>query len=123
LSEEVGGRIEVRFVVRNVEELQAWLKTVPLGTLRAGLRAFTEYVIGNETHGLKHPDPYKYVSRESAYGYTFKSDKQRRYVMAKIRSGEITPGQENRTGRSEEAWQYVARTEYNYTITNPEKGA
>ncbi len=114
--------MNVRFKPR-FETVQQYLKTVPYGGLKVALKAFVEYVIGNASHGLKHPEPYKYVSREAAYGETFSSPKQRAYVMAKIRSGEITPGRSNRTGNSEEAWQYVMITDYNYTIVNPEPGA
>lgn len=37
----------------------------------------------------KEIPPYRYVSRLQAYGKTFFSDRQRRAVMAMIRSGEI----------------------------------
>jgi hypothetical protein len=52
---------------------------------------------------LKAYPAYKYVSRKRAYGQTFFSDRQRRYVMAAIRSGEISIGN-NRTGYLEKSW-------------------
>jgi hypothetical protein len=120
----------IKFTVRGIEELKAYFKQLPYGTLREALRAVTEYLIGNESHGLKHPDPYKYVSRAAAYGVVkdgvpagYFSMKQFRYVMARIADGSITPGQSKRTGDSTDAWQYVQVSDYQYTITNPEPGA
>lgn len=115
--------MQVGFRVRGFERLNEWLKSLPRGGLQVALKAFVEYVIGNESHGLKHPEPYKYVSRKRAYGQTFQSDAQRAYVMAKIKSGEITPGVENRSGISTDSWQYTMTTAWQYTITNPEPGA
>ena len=113
----------VSFKVRGIEQLQAFLRELPRGGVRVALQAFTEYVIGDDSHGLKHPDAYHYVPRADAYGQTFQSDAQRRFVMAGIADGTITPGQENRSGRSTGAWQYAAVSDWNYTITNPEPGA
>lgn len=112
--------MEVRYRVRGIKELEAFLKTLPRGTVRAALTAFTQYVIGDSRHGLKHPDPYKYVSRKRAYGQTFKNDKQRRWFYAN--GGPDMIGN-HRTGRSTDAWQYVEVSPYKYTITNPEPGA
>ena len=112
--------MEVRFKIRNIEKIQTYLKTVPYGALRVALKAITEYVIGNESHGLKHPDPYRYVTRKSAYGVTFFTEKQRRWFWAN--GGPDMIGN-NRTGRSTDAWQYTEVTPYSYTITNPEPGA
>lgn len=50
--------------------------------------------------------PWIYVPRKSAYGVTFTSDAQRRYVMSRIRSGEIKiPYQ--RTGNLENGWRMI----------------
>jgi hypothetical protein len=113
----------VSWKIRNLEKLNEFLKKLPYGGVRIALKAFTEYVIGNESHGLKHNEPYKYVSRKRAYGQTFQSDKQRKYVMARIRSGEITPGKPNRTGNTSDGWQYTMVTDWNYSVNNPEPGA
>jgi hypothetical protein len=56
--------------VRNLEAIRDYIKTVPRGTVRVALRAIVEYVIGDNTHGLKHDQPYKYASRAKAYGNT-----------------------------------------------------
>lgn len=112
--------MNVKFNVRGVKELQTFLKTVPRGTVYSALKAFTEYVIGNEFHGLKHNETYKYVSRKTAYGQTFVSDKQRRWFFANNMQDKIG---NNRTGRTSDGWQYVMKSDYRFTITNPEPGA
>lgn len=109
----------IRFVPRNLDRVKAWLKTVPRGALKVGMRALTTYLIGNQSHGLAHYSPYKYVSRKSAYGRTFESDKQRRYVMARIREGSIDPGVPHRTGKGQRGWVMV-ETQRGYTIKNDE---
>lgn len=66
--------------------------------------AAADHLIGDGRRGLKHYPPYKYISRKRAYGKTFQSDKQRRYVMAMIREGKIDPGAPKRTGRLQRGW-------------------
>jgi len=112
--------MNIKFNVRGIEEFQAFLKALPRGGVRVALKAFTEYVIGNEQHGLKHNEPYKYVSRKSAYGFTFFTDKQRRWFWAN--GGPDMIGN-NRTGESSKLWQYVAVTDCQYRITNPTRAA
>jgi hypothetical protein len=111
--------MQVKFSVRNVEKIQNYLKRVPRGALRTALLAATEYILGNKQHGLRHYSPYKYATRKSAYGFSFFSDKQRRYVMAKIRSGEIDPGVPHRTGETQRGWEFSAIGEgYKINIIN-----
>jgi len=113
--------MQPRFVMRNLPQLQEYLKTVPYGAVKVGLRAFTEYIIGDESHGLKHPDPYKYVSRKSAYGVSFFTEKQRRWFWAN--GGPDMIGN-NRTGQSSNAWEMKeTRGGYGYTISNPTTAA
>jgi len=110
--------------VRGIEKLQAFFKSIPVELRKLAVKTGSEYLVGDDTHGLKHMVPYKYVSRASAYGETFKSDKQRRYVMAKIKSGEITPGVENRTGSVSAGWGYKLQgAGYGSTISNSAPGA
>ena len=113
----------ISYNVRNLEAVQAFLKSLPHGGIKRVLEAMVIYFIGDASHGLVHYEPYKYITRKQAYGKTFESDKQRRYVMAKIRSGEITPGKENRTGVTAMGWHYVILNDWQYRIVNPEKGA
>lgn len=116
--------MNTRFILRNSEEIQAFLKELPRGTLRIGLEAMALYFLGNSNRGLRHNDPYKYVPRKRAYGVTFFSPAQRAYVMAKIRSGEITPGKPNRTGATAAAWEAKPTNNgYGYTLSNAKRGA
>lgn len=75
------------------------------------VEAAADYVIGDENHGLKHEPNYLFVSRTSAYGEPFSSDKQRRWFFASLAKGTnvitgqpFTPGKENRTHAISEAW-------------------
>lgn len=113
--------MNIRFKVRDMQAVKDYIKTVPYGAVKVALRAFTEYIVGDERHGLKHPDPYKYVSRKSAYGVTFFTDKQRRWFWAN--GGPDMIGN-NRTGASTDAWIMTPSSNgYNYTVTNPTPGA
>ena len=67
-------------------------------------KAAAVYLIGNGVHGLTHYPAYKAITRRAAYGRTFQSDRQRRKVMAQIRSGRIDPGYPHRTGRLQRGW-------------------
>jgi hypothetical protein len=94
----------LKFQTRGLDEFKGYI-----GGLERGLRGkvtvwISEWLIGNGQRGLKHYPPYKYVTRKSAYGRAFKTEKQRRYVMAKIRSGEIAPGYPHRTGNLQRGW-------------------
>lgn len=109
--------------IRGVEEWKAYLKTVPYGTVKVGLAALAEWLIGTPERGLKHYQKYLYVSIKKAYG-GFKSDKQRRYVMAMIREGKIDPGVPHRTGRTQRGYvANVTNNGYGITIENKEPGA
>ena len=126
--------MKVRFSIRGVEAVQAFLRSVPYGATKVALAAFSEYIVGNKSHGLRHPDPYKYASRAKAYGNTgarfengrpvpdgYFSAKQFRYVAA-ITHGFKDRGSK-RTGESTDAWQAVPRNDgYRYTLTNNTPG-
>jgi len=94
----------IGFKVRNLATIPANLRRFGREFQGVATMAAAVYLVGNEARGLKHEPNYKYVSRKSAYGKTFVSDKQRRYVMAMIRSGRITPGTENRTHAIQNGW-------------------
>jgi hypothetical protein len=116
--------MNVKFRIRNHKQVQRYLKTVVRGGFVVGLKAFVDYILGNQSRGLRHYPSYKYVSRKSAYGKTFFSDAQRRFVMAAIRDGRIDPGVPHRTGRVQRGW-YAAPTRkgYGFMIYNKEPGA
>jgi hypothetical protein len=118
--------MNISFKIRGVKELQKFLSDIPRGTVKVALKAFTEYVIGNESHGLKHSDSYKYVSGKQA-GYVW-SKKQIRFFFAtgiweSDGQGGVKLNKYDRTGKVHAAWDYVAVTDWNYTIINPEEGA
>ena len=97
----------IKITSRGIPELQAWLKSLANGVRDEATRAVAEYLVGDETHGLKHYPPYKHVPYSQIGGFV--SDKQRRYVMAKIRDGSITPGQSASNGYFRDAWTYKAQ--------------
>ena len=114
----------ISFKMRNLKPVQDFLTAMPKGTIKVALDAIVVYLIGNESHGLKHDDPYKYVSRKSAYGKTFVSAAQRGYVMARIREGSITPGKANRSGDAAKGYMYSETNDgYGRTIQNADVGA
>lgn len=95
---------EIKITVRNLEKVKAFIDSLPRNVRGIATKAMAEWFVGNGSRGLKQYPPYKYITRKSAYGKTFVSDKQRRYVMAKIRSGEIDPGYPHRTGNYQRGW-------------------
>jgi hypothetical protein len=116
--------MEVRFRVRGVEAFRAFLKTVPRGTVSTALAAIAEWLIGNGTRGLRQAPGYKYVPRARAYGQTFVSARQRRFVMAQIREGRMLPGYPRRTGNAQRGYMAQASNDgYRQTITNSDRGA
>ncbi len=81
-----------------------FIATTQKGARTVAAVAAADYLIGDGRHGLKHYVAYKYIRRRTAYGKTFVSDRQRRYVMARIREGTIDPGVPHRTGNLQRAW-------------------
>lgn len=113
--------MRINFNVRGVEQVQTYLKSLPRGVMRTALKAIAEYIVGDDSHGLKHNEVYKYVSRISAYGVSFFSDAQRRWYWAN--GGPAMIGN-NRTGASSEAWTYKeVNGGYGYKLQNPTEGA
>ena len=113
----------IKFTVRNIKEINAFLKTVPQGAKRIGGKAIAVYLVGNEQRGLKKDDPYKQTTRRRVYGQQWESDKQRRYVMSRIRSGEIVLGQRARKPTHASGGYAVKDTRDGYQIINPRPSA
>jgi len=121
----------IKIVIRNLDEINAYLRTVQRGVVKVAIEAIAKYMIGEEgapgagRHGLSHDDPYKQTTRAAVYGRTFESDKQRAYVMAAIRSGEIKIGQRspNPTDASKGYAYKLTNNGYGATITNSQPGA
>lgn len=115
--------MRIRFQAHGAELVSKSLAKLPRDLVKVALPAFVQYIVGNTQHGLKHSEPYRYVPRKAAYGKSFFSPAQQRYVMARIQDGSIVPGEENRSGESEVAWGYRAQTSERYLIENPTAGA
>ena len=105
----------LKITSKGIPEVQAWLKSLAKEVQKAATEAVAKYIVGDETHGLKHYPPYKHVPWADIGGFV--SDKQRRYVMARIREGSITPGVSQSNGYLREAWQYKTQGTA-YQITN-----
>lgn len=119
--------MNTRFQIRNIKEVQDFLKQLPRGTLRDGLRAFSKFILGNTSHGLRHSESYRFVSRARAYGKPssapagYFSWKQFRFVAA-ITEGFTKPYQ--RTGETSAAWEMQETNGgYGYTFKNPKPAA
>lgn len=110
------------------------MRAVPHGVKKVALEAFSNYVVGNERHGLRHADPYKFSSRARAYGQTgakfengkpvpagYFSAKQFRYVAWKTKGFTDLGRKEPLT--SLPAWKVTPiNNGYNYRIENNTTG-
>lgn len=117
--------MQIRYKIRNVERVKKYLTSLPRGTVRVALIAISEWLIGDSQSGLRHPEPYKFVTRRSAYGISFFTPKQRRWFFWALREGIIDPGKNNRTGESTNAWTYTPATagkNYAYKLVNDTPG-
>ena len=107
---------------RNLDVVQAFIGRVAYGFKGQAMQAVNNYLY-DKIHGdsADATPAYQYISRESAYGQTFVSDAQRRFVMAGIADGSITPGQVNRDDSVTNAWQQSITQGTQSTIynTNP----
>lgn len=105
----------IKVTVRGLDEFRRLLAELPRAAKMLVEESIAKYIVGDTNRGLKHYPGYKYVSVKQAGGW--KSEKQRRYVMAKIREGEIDPGAPHRTGRLQRGWEYKQTGNF-YTISN-----
>lgn len=96
--------VDVSLKVRGLPALQDFFRDMPRNVRGIATEGASEYIIGDGDHGLKHYPAYKYVTRRSAFGRTFQSVAQQRYVMANIKSGRIDPGVPHRTGNYQRSW-------------------
>jgi len=107
-------KITVKISGRSVtlKEFTDTLKDIPLKLRGRATKTMLEYLRDEfRRQSISYP-AYRHVTRENAYGNYhghnakgWKSAKQRRFVMMKIRSGEITPGTPRRTGAWARGWQ------------------
>jgi hypothetical protein len=112
----------IRFNVKaKPSELMKLISSAPRMARGKMTEAAAKYIIGDMERGAKHYPPYKYVSRKRAYGRTFVSERQRRYVMAMIHAGRIDPGYPHRTGIIQRGW-YIKNSGAKATIANDARG-
>jgi hypothetical protein len=91
------------------EGFSASVRTGPaqkmIDNIQRNLRGVVSESVATELVRLVRLYPrYKYVSRKAAYGQSFVSDAQRKFVMAGIRDGSIQPGHSNRTMTLKKGW-------------------
>ena len=119
--------MQIKFdAIKGIPELQAFLKEIPRGGIPAAVRAFGEYLLGNDSHGLRHMVPWKYVSRKAA-GYKT-SAKQWAFMFAtgilKSEGGKVTlahPGERHDTTRG---WYgYTSDGGYSYKLRSNKASA
>lgn len=109
--------MKTSFDVRGLDKVQQFFKELPRGSMRTAIKAFGDYILGDDSHGLRHIEPYKFVSRKAAYGQTFFSDKQRRFFFANIDNLKPGSGTRHDTTRgwrsviSAGGYKYVARSD------------
>jgi len=69
----------------------------------------------------KYP-PMKYVSRKSAFGQTFQSDRQRRWFFANLNDGSLKIPY-GRSGKYRQNWEKMPFGATNYIVTNDHPAA
>lgn len=116
--------MEFRFKIRDDKQVKKALRDVARGTMRTAIVALTEYILGDKRHGLRHDDPYRFVSRAKAYGKVsdapegYFSWKQFRYVAA-ITKGFTEFGRKRNPTNSSESWGYkLQQGGYRAILTN-----
>lgn len=109
--------MNIKFSVRGVSELKAFLASVPRGAAIVVMRAFAEYIVGDESHGLKH-EPEQKVHNENN-PYQWQSEKQRKAFFATDGFGQGIPTV--RTHEGVNSWT-VTEQNSNWTQTKIEGG-
>jgi hypothetical protein len=112
---------------KSMAAVMAYIKTIPRGAVKAGFKAFVDYLVGNKQHGFRHDEPQKYVSRAKA-GYKTSAAQMRFFfatgILTRDNSGKITLHHYKRSGETAAAWKAEPRRNgYEYKIVNPKEGA
>ena len=68
----------INIQVRGVDELQAFLATVPHGTKKLAIEEITKYLKGDTSHGLMHYPPYVYTGNKAKHKPPIRTYKLRR---------------------------------------------
>lgn len=90
--------------IRDLSPFKEFIDTLPRTMRGIAAETIADDLIGTPQRGLKYYPPYRYITRRRAYGKPFKSVRQQRYVMARIREGRIDPGYPHRTGNYQRSW-------------------
>jgi hypothetical protein len=99
--------------LRGAEEVNAFLKALPHGSMKAAVAAMAKYMIGDDYHGLRHY-PAR-VHHGPGNPYKWQSDKQRRAYFATDGFGKGIPYR--RSGKLKEGWRSSADP-YRKTLFN-----
>ena len=113
--------MQVKLVIRGVEEFQKYIKSLPRGVVKVGLAGLADWMIGKADRALRHYEPYKYVSPFRSYSPDpRKAAKQRAWIFAHL--DQI--GHNNRTNATANAWSWKeTNASYGITLENPSEGA
>ncbi len=109
-------------VSKSIDPFRVFLRSLPSGTKASAHKAYVEYVIGDERHGLKHEPDYNEVSRTRAYGQPFQTEKQWRWFFWALNTGLIHPGQNNRTHAQQQGWTFTGTPGTRLIIRNDAPG-
>lgn len=109
--------MQIKFSVRGLKELQDYLHSLPRGVRIAAMRAFSEYVVGDESHGLKHEPSQKTHGPDNPYQW--QSEKQRKAFFATDGFGQGIPTV--RTHEGVNSWTVIEK-DSNWTQVKIEGG-
>lgn len=91
----------ISYKIRGLEDVQAFLKALPRGTMKVAIAAMAEYMLGDDNHGLRHYPPRRTHGKGNPYRW--QSEKQRRAFFATKGFGRGVPSR--RTGDLSRGWQ------------------
>jgi len=103
----------ISFKIRGIEEINSFFKSLPRGTMKAAIAAFTEYLLGDERHGLRHAPPRR--THGPMNPYRWQTEKQRKAYFASNGFGGGIPSR--RTGAINAGWQ-ASKEPYRKTVFN-----
>jgi hypothetical protein len=90
----------IKTEVRGIEEVKAYLKSLPYGVIKIAVPALADYLLGNERRGLRHSPPR--VNHGPGRPYKWNSEKQRRAFFATKGFGGGIPY--SRTNKLADGW-------------------
>lgn len=92
----------IKIKLSSMDEISSFIKSLPRGMKIVGMRAASEYIVGDDDHGLKHYPRYKYVSPFRSYSSDpKKAARQRGWIFTHLN----LIGKDNRTFQTRDAWQ------------------